>query len=346
MEPSRYTNENYAASEMPFGEALDKYMGTPYRLGGKSLAGMDCSGFASRFFKEVFGLNLPHNSQAISEMESLEALSSKEYYRPSDLLFFGRNSRQITHLGIYLADGKFVHAASSEGVTISSLEDTYWKKRLVASKRVKTLDEDHPAFESENDRFEGDGNPNLSHSEANVYLDLIPQKVRAGVGTFQQLYGHTSSGGDPTGGMRAYASQDTLGWLRGWRAHLNLNPTDWVKVTTSVSWIEGSSLNDTFDNDQPVYGLETILSRRNAPWAVGVSAHSSALRDSDPSTAGVLAKNRQTDLSFGLHYQPARSVGMSLGGNIQPDSQRVTSGGASSATSDQNALYFRVSVDF
>jgi len=351
LEMPRYTADPNTAndpSEMPFGETLTKYMGVPYRTGGDDLDGMDCSGFASRFFNEEFGIQLPHNSQAISELDILEPLSSEDNYRPSDLLFFGRGKNRITHLGIYLADGKFIHSASSGGVIISSLDDAYWKTHLVTSKRVKTLDSQISTLESGPQRLGFNrGEDNTSFAEAHGYLNLIPHTLNAGVGTFQHT-SISSSKGIPLAqafNTPRYAADGTQ-WLRGWRAHLNLTPADWLRVTPSVSWIDGSDLDPTFDADAPVYGLEAAVSHRNIPWSMGISAHSASFKDPMASTSGLPVKNQQTDLAFGFNYQPAQTVALSVGGNYQPDNQKSSVGGSSSASSDQHAMYFRVSVDF
>jgi len=108
----------------------------PYRLGGISPeTGLDCSGFVGHVFRQTTGIVLPRDSRAISE--STQALTPGEL-EPGDLVFFNTLDRAFSHVGIYLGDGRFVHAASSRSgvVMISSLNEPYWKTRYDGARRV------------------------------------------------------------------------------------------------------------------------------------------------------------------------------------------------------------------
>ena len=111
--------------------AAHSQTGVPYVWGGATTSGFDCSGFVYYAYKEAgMGIN---------------RLSSQGYYDRSyyvdkpqvgDLVFFANTYRKgISHLGIYLGDDKFIHAGSSTGVTVSSLNDSYWKKHFDSFKR-------------------------------------------------------------------------------------------------------------------------------------------------------------------------------------------------------------------
>lgn len=111
-------------------------VGSPYRLGGTSVeTGLDCSGFVGHVFKQSAGIVLPRDSQGMSE--AAEPLAQDEL-RPGDLVFFNTLNRVFSHVGIYLGDGRFVHAASSRSgaVMVSSLADRYWRERFDGGRRV------------------------------------------------------------------------------------------------------------------------------------------------------------------------------------------------------------------
>jgi len=115
------------------------YLGTPYRYGGITKRGIDCSAFVRSVYKEVTDIKLPRTSarQAI-EGEKI----SKSDLRRGDLVFFANSARgRISHVGIVediLESGeiRFIHAASSRGVMVSSLKDSYWGRRFRYAKRI------------------------------------------------------------------------------------------------------------------------------------------------------------------------------------------------------------------
>lgn len=114
-------------------------LGAPYRYGGVSvLRGLDCSGFVQKVFAK-FGVQLPRSSR---EQANVGMLVTNKFdwskLRIGDVLFFRRSpsSGQIGHTGIYIGDGRMIHAARRDrSVTISSLEKPYYKKTFVAAKR-------------------------------------------------------------------------------------------------------------------------------------------------------------------------------------------------------------------
>jgi len=103
------------------------YLGTPYRYGGHSPKGMDCSGFVCRSVSDCSDIRLPRSSASI--VEYTKRITDEEI-QPGDLLFFKTTGR-ISHIGIYLGAGTFIHSASDgpqTGVIISSIQEAYWKK--------------------------------------------------------------------------------------------------------------------------------------------------------------------------------------------------------------------------
>ncbi len=112
------------------------YIGTPYKIGGISHSGMDCSGFSMVVFDSAFDVNLPHSAR---EQSRLGSRVHKDDLRVGDLVFFRTVGRRISHVGIYLGDDLFAHASVSEGVTISSLESTYYRRRYAGARQIIQL---------------------------------------------------------------------------------------------------------------------------------------------------------------------------------------------------------------
>ncbi|HHH2072152.1 TPA: bifunctional murein DD-endopeptidase/murein LD-carboxypeptidase [Yersinia enterocolitica] len=108
------------------------WKGVRYRLGGSSKRGIDCSAFVQTTFREQFGMDLPRST---SEQQDLGKKIQRTKLRPGDLVLFRAGSTGH-HVGIYLGNDKFVHASTSVGVTISSLNEDYWNKRYRDGRRV------------------------------------------------------------------------------------------------------------------------------------------------------------------------------------------------------------------
>lgn len=110
-----------------------KWRGTPYVNGGMTATGVDCSGFTVLAYRDLFGLSLPRTAGEQAE-------SGREIARASlksgDLVFFN-TGRSKAHVGIYLADDQFIHASLSKGVTLSSLDDSYWQEKYWQARRLQ-----------------------------------------------------------------------------------------------------------------------------------------------------------------------------------------------------------------
>lgn len=110
-------------------------IGVNYKYGGGSPdSGFDCSGLVSHVFKEVIGLTLPRNSQAMSRVgEKVD----KTELQPGDLVFFNTRRRPFSHVGIYIGEERFVHAPRrGRDVEVSSMHSRYWNKRYNGARRV------------------------------------------------------------------------------------------------------------------------------------------------------------------------------------------------------------------
>jgi lipoprotein Spr len=114
-------------------ELIDKWWGTKYCIGGNTQKCIDCSGFTQILEREIFYTTLPRTSQEqYKESRRVEL----EDLREGDLVFFG-SGRSISHVGVYLQNNKFVHASTSQGVTITDLNDKYWKPKFVGGGRLR-----------------------------------------------------------------------------------------------------------------------------------------------------------------------------------------------------------------
>ena len=114
-------------------EFIDDWYGTPYRLGGTTKKGVDCSAFSQFLFASVYGFGIPRTAK---EQYNLTNRISRTELKEGDLIFFNTRGG-ISHVGVYLQNNKFVHASTSGGVMISDIFDEYWVRRFVGVGRLK-----------------------------------------------------------------------------------------------------------------------------------------------------------------------------------------------------------------
>lgn len=106
------------------------WRGTPYRLGGNSRAGIDCSAFVQLTFDNLFNIQLPRTT---SQQKRIGKQIGRSDLQAGDLVFF----RDGRHVGIYLEDDRFLHASTRLGVTISRMDNVYWSRYYWRSIRVR-----------------------------------------------------------------------------------------------------------------------------------------------------------------------------------------------------------------
>lgn len=115
-------------------EVVNSWLGVPYKYGGTDRNGIDCSAFVGTVYEEVYSVTLHRTA---NDMLRDVTLIAKAQLAEGDILFFTNSKGKVSHVGIYLKEGLFAHASTSNGVSVSRLDDTYWSKHFYRGGRVK-----------------------------------------------------------------------------------------------------------------------------------------------------------------------------------------------------------------
>jgi cell wall-associated NlpC family hydrolase len=117
-------------------------LGTKYRYGGRSPdTGFDCSGLVAHVFERAWGLALPARTDALSKVGTPVKLKEIE---PGDLVFYNTRNRPYSHVGIYLGEGRFLHAPRPGGfVRVESVHTSYWRSRFSGARRLTNESNSH-----------------------------------------------------------------------------------------------------------------------------------------------------------------------------------------------------------
>lgn len=115
------------------------WIGTPYRYGGKDKSGADCSGLTMQVYKNALGILLPRNSS--QQQQFCKAISLGQI-QVGDLVFFttGRDKAKVSHVGMYIGNGYFIHASGSKGVILSQISENYYTRNYHSTGHVASLD--------------------------------------------------------------------------------------------------------------------------------------------------------------------------------------------------------------
>lgn len=134
----------YKGQEIKVGEAnnpclldfIEEWYGVPYRFGGTTKGGIDCSAFVQELYGEVYNMNVVRTSR--EQFAASKYVKNYQDLKVGDLVFFKIRTRAISHVGVYLGEGKFIHASRSKGVVVSDLDHVYWKKYYVGGGKIRS----------------------------------------------------------------------------------------------------------------------------------------------------------------------------------------------------------------
>lgn len=113
---------------------ITDWIGTPYCRGGFSKSGIDCSGFVSKIYGEVYGIELTHSSASM--ISQMKQRVKKKDLQMGDILFFRIHGKRISHVGLYIGENRFIHASPSRGIVIDDLRQPYYERTYYTAGRV------------------------------------------------------------------------------------------------------------------------------------------------------------------------------------------------------------------
>jgi cell wall-associated NlpC family hydrolase len=336
---------------------IGKFLGMRYRFGGTGQGGFDCSALIREVYSNLYGIDLPRSSaeqSRVAEMQSVE----EEDLRTGDLLFFGSGGKRprVNHVGMYLSGGYFFHAARSEGVTISRIDQSYWKRRFIFSKRVPGLEigeedevEDADLDQAlrqfaatftlgarESDEMAGmldagiKVNDSLELALSGFFLNAIDEEDRlAYEGPWTAL--EPSAPPEPEAGFRLAAI---------------LSPLEWFKLIPNVTQIERSGKDDARDEAAQKLGLETWFMFPTANLALFMAARADSEEDIFEEPLAVAPDWQTLDVALGLHYSLSDSLRFSIWGTRSYSPDQRLGEDADRRTNVSDDITFKMDVRF
>lgn len=333
-------------ADIPEADTVCKYIGIPYRRGGTGKQGFDCSGLTRQFYSDIFGLSLPHNSYQQSQLNIFEKIPlDEDEFEANDLLFFAYKTKRINHVGIYLKDGRFLHASPNGGVKISNLEDPFWQRTLVASRRIKDTVMAKASGSMASKALNGD-NVVEDHEIAIGYAAALDEGLSLNVETFYsgQLTTQQAAFSGPFGFNRAGPTQQAamgLDFWQGLRVSADIHPAEWLRITPSLGMLDGPAMPDDIKRNWQVYGLEAAISPLAYNWSLILSVRS-LLNDS---YFAVYENAPDTNMGFHFNYQVSNTMGLSVRGNWE-GSSLTRNTGTDSLSQEVRDVSFNLNFSF
>lgn len=130
---SQTSLEQSKIDQVKMGRIIDSFLSTPYKRGGETKRGIDCSGLVVTVYQQYAGFKLPHDTKKLFK---LVKHIDKDDLRYGDLVFFSDGWFGVSHVGIYIGEYKFAHSMEDFGVIVSSLDEDYYQKRYIGARRV------------------------------------------------------------------------------------------------------------------------------------------------------------------------------------------------------------------
>jgi len=301
---------------------IKQYFGLRYRMGGTGRNGIDCSALVQKVYADVFDIDLPRSSFEQSRLAEMENVSG-EQIETGDLLFFGPRRKRVNHVGIYLAGGYFLHAARSEGVTISRLDDSYWKSRWMLTKRVKGLQIGYDtapdaAFDDTftemalGSIFPGETS-HINYLESGFKFNDWPEVRLTGFYSQALAESMQDTGSSlPLQPMPYYLDEG----VSGFRLATVFAPLPWegFRLVPSVTQISAGNTRAGLNEKRQTLGLETWLALPASRMALSMGARAQNRDDIFTRPLAISPDWHTLDFSLGLHYRLSDALNFSLTG--------------------------------
>lgn len=151
---------------------MTAWVGVPYKYAGNDKKGVDCSGLTSQVFLKVLGTKMPRSSR---EQQQWCRSVKKENLQPGDLVFFatGSNRDRVSHVGMYVGNGEMIHASSSRGVIVSSLDEKYYLTRYHSAGRPDIIEQLYASADKKGKKSKDKKGKNSGYEETPVAPEII-----------------------------------------------------------------------------------------------------------------------------------------------------------------------------
>ncbi len=323
---------------------VKRYLGIPYRRGGYSKKGMDCSGLIKHIYSKTLQVDLPHSSSQQYALPTLEEVPEDEL-GPGDLIFFSQKKNRITHVGLYLSDGKFIHAIRKNGVTISSLDNRYWRVKMVGAKRLVGLGRSNDTESEPSERrvasLELQISRVLVQDSWKMRLSLLRENLlrapREG-GSLPQTLLPTSHISDPE-----YTLQ---GYRHGVKMATDINPFKWLRITPSLSYLEYGTKPRDLASWRPTLGLEIQVMPIPKNWAFSAGFQYSDKTGHTSKGPGTIDDSYDTNLSLMFRYLLTNDLRFNMVGQHALGNPFGTQPARSGESQEQKGLFFSLDWSF